>query len=198
MFTLKYVFMLMNQRHTNPIGDIKNQVFVWVARKKYALWVAYIWQPQSHLPTFTQREWLNHVLHALKLSSYLKERAVGVCVGGGGKVNTQRFKGATNTLQWPLQLFKQTKGRATPAAALYAGYGGHGEMNLIALFHQRAWCGCWYVDSARWHCNKQQRRYWDERDASLRSHTVSQSICTCALYHGSYGTKTGEKFSLTL
>lgn len=56
MFTLKYVFMLMNQRHTNPIGDIKNQVFVWVARKKYALWVAYIWQPQSHLPTFTQRE----------------------------------------------------------------------------------------------------------------------------------------------
>lgn len=36
------------------------------------------------------------------------------------------------------------------------------------------------VDSARWCCNEQHRRYWDERDATLCSHTVTQSICACA------------------
>lgn len=92
-----------------------------------------------------------------------------VCVWRG-KVNTQHFKRHHKhatllcyTL-WPLQLFKCTKGRSKPAAALYAGYGRDGEIKLIALFHQKAWCLCWHVD------------YWHERNAILQSYRVSAHV----------------------
>lgn len=44
------------------------------------------------------------------------------------------------------------------------------------------------VDSGRWHCHKQHRRYCDKRDARLLSLTHSRmqylSMCTGSLHHG--------------
>lgn len=78
------------------------------------------------------------------------------------------------------------------------------RFKAMPVFHaQHRWV-CSKVDSARWRCNEWHRRYWDERDVRLCSHTVAQSICARTRLHsallqcGSYRIKTAEKFSLAL